>query len=109
MTEERGTHDALAQVAADPPGAADGDPRRPPADGVLRVELGRMWLATDQAASLRPGSALALDAGAEDLVDVYVGGRLLAKGALLAVDGKIGVRVKQVLAPAGRAREAAPL
>jgi len=100
MTEERGTHDALAQVAADPPGAAD---------GVLRVELGRMWLAMDQAASLRPGSALALDAGAEDLVDVYVGGRLLAKGALLAVDGKIGVRVKQILAPAGRAREAAPL
>ena len=99
MIEEREIHDAPAAVAGDPLAA----------DGVLRVELGRKWLAADQAASLRPGSALALDAGAEDLVDLYVGGRLLAKGVLLAVDGKIGVRVKQILAPAIRARDAASL
>lgn len=69
----------------------------PPAGAVLRVELGRRWLAGDQVDALRSGSLLPLAARADEPVEVRVNGRLVAKGTPVVVDGKFAVSVDEIV------------
>ena len=69
----------------------------------IRIEFGRRWLAAEDVARMDVGDVLELDSHSQDLVDVYVDGRLYARGEPVVVDGHLGVRVQALLA--GRARE----
>jgi flagellar motor switch protein FliN len=105
---------ALASIALPPAGPAMGDvphgarTRRwdeghvrtasAPASVALRVELGRTQLRSEELIELRKGSVVPLDRLAGDSVDVYADGRLVARGEVLALDGKFGVRVVEVVA-----------
>jgi flagellar motor switch/type III secretory pathway protein FliN len=67
-------------------------------DCSLRIELGRVWLAAEEAASLEVGSRIELDCAADEGVDVFAGARRLARGTPAVMDGMLCVRVSEVLA-----------
>ena len=67
------------------------------ANGPLRIEIGRCWLAADRADRLRGGDVVVLDEAVEDDVCVYRGRVPIARGQLVTVNGKLGVRVREVL------------
>jgi|GEM_PF-1894622 len=78
----------------------------------LRIELGRTWLAGQQAAELEVGDLVELDVSADSPVDVYADGALVARGLPGAMDGKLCVRITELAGagadyvPAERAEEA---
>ena len=63
----------------------------------VRVELGRRRMRVDEAASLTCGDIVDLDRAVEAPVDVYVGELLIARGEIVVVNGRFGVRVTEVL------------
>ncbi len=67
----------------------------------LRIELGHACLDRDEASKLRTGAVVPLDNSAYDPVAVYADGELIARGELLEVDGKYGVRVVEIVSFSG--------
>ena len=74
----------------------------------LRIELGRTQMYLEDVLRLRRGSVVPLDKLAGDPVDVYVNGRLIAKGEVLVLNNNFCVRVAQLIAGAGRHRVILP-
>ena len=64
----------------------------------LWAKLGRSKLALGSAVSLGTGAIVDLDKGPDEALDVFVNGRLFAKGRLLLVDGEWAVRLEQIVA-----------
>jgi flagellar motor switch protein FliN/FliY len=64
----------------------------------LRIELGRAQMRREDLDRLRTGSVVPLDRLADDPVDVFVGGRLFARGQVVVVDHKYCVRVIELIA-----------
>jgi flagellar motor switch protein FliN len=64
----------------------------------VTVELGRTRMQLRQVLELQQGSVVELDRLAGDPVDVYVNERLLAKGEVIVVDDKFGVRITELIA-----------
>ena len=73
-------------------------------DIVLRVnvELGRSSMPVRDILSLGPGSVVELDKMAGEPVDVSINGTLIARGEVVVVDEKFGVRVTEIVTPAKR-------
>jgi flagellar motor switch protein FliN len=67
----------------------------------LRVELGRAELLIDEVLKLREGSVVPLDKLAGDPVDIFVNGRLIARGEVLVLNDSFCVRVAEILTPEG--------
>jgi flagellar motor switch protein FliN len=67
----------------------------------VSVELGRTRLTVSEILSLRVGSVLELDKMAGEPGDVLVNGTLVARGEVVVVDEKFGIRIVEVL-PAAR-------
>lgn len=63
----------------------------------LRIELGRARLRFDEARNLRNGTVVGMDDMAGEPVSVYVGRRRVGRGELLVCDGKIAVRMVEVM------------
>jgi flagellar motor switch protein FliN/FliY len=68
----------------------------------VRLELGRRLIPTARANDLTVGGMIALDRAVDDRVDVYVGGRLHARGQAVVVDGKVAVRIEEIVTPQAR-------
>jgi flagellar motor switch protein FliN/FliY len=49
------------------------------------------------------GSMIELNRAVEEPVELLVNGRLLARGEVVVIDGYYGVRITEVMAPAGEA------
>ena len=62
----------------------------------VRVELGRRLLELSELSRLGPGRAVELDCPCNESVDVYVDGRLFARGQAVSVDGRFAVRVSEL-------------
>ena len=62
----------------------------------LEVEYGRAVLTEKQLKEIDSGDLIVLEQHASDPVDVRLGGRLVARGELVVIDGKIGVRLSEV-------------
>jgi flagellar motor switch protein FliN/FliY len=77
------------------------------ADVPLRVEirLGGAQLPIGELLELAPGSVVALERRAEDPVEVVAGGRVIARGEMVVVDDRLGVRITELCEPSGEARE----
>lgn len=73
-------------------------------DIVLKVdvELGRSSMPVRDILSLGPGSVVELDRMAGEPVDVSINGTLIARGEVVVVDEKFGVRVTEIVNPAKR-------
>jgi len=63
----------------------------------ISIELGRAEILIEELLKLREGSVVSLDKLAGDPVDIVANGRLVARGELLVIDGKFGVRLSEVL------------
>lgn len=63
----------------------------------VTVELGRARMPLRQVLELQSGSVIELDRLAGDPVDVFVNNRLIARGEVVVVDDKFGVRVTELV------------
>lgn len=63
----------------------------------LRIELGRTHMYLEDVLKLRRGSVVALDKLAGDPVDIYVNGRLVARGEVLVLNNNFSVRVAELI------------
>jgi len=64
----------------------------------LRIELGRTHMYLEDVLKLRKGSVVPLDKLAGDPVDIYVNGRLIARGEVLVLSDNFCVRVAELIA-----------
>jgi len=64
----------------------------------LRIELGRTHMYLEDVLKLRKGSVVPLDKLAGDPVDIYVNGRLIARGEVLVLNDNFCVRVAELIA-----------
>jgi type III secretion protein Q len=62
----------------------------------VRVELAHRRLSLDELARLRVGQLLPLDCQPTDPVDLVADGRRIARGELVEIEGRLGVRITQV-------------
>ena len=64
----------------------------------LKIELGRTNMYLEDVLKLRKGSVVPLDKLAGDPVDIYVNGRLIARGEVLVLNDNFCVRVAELIA-----------
>lgn len=64
----------------------------------LKIELGRTHMYLEDVLKLRKGSVVPLDKLAGDPVDIYVNGRLIARGEVLVLNDNFAVRVAELVA-----------
>lgn len=70
----------------------------------LVVRFGRTELPLKALTALGPGSVIDLGRSPDDPVDVLISNRVVARGDVVIVAGNYGVRVRDVVSPAERAR-----
>lgn len=63
----------------------------------LKIELGRTQMSLDEILQLRKGSVITLDKLAGDPVDIFVNGRLVARGEVLVLNDNFCVRVAELV------------
>ena len=63
----------------------------------LKIELGRTHMYLEDVLKLRKGSVVPLDKLAGDPVDVFVNGRLIARGEVLVLNDNFCVRVAELV------------
>jgi flagellar motor switch protein FliN/FliY len=63
----------------------------------VTVELGRTQMALADILALRSGSVIELDRFEGEPVDVKAGGRLIARGVVVVVNGRLGVRLTEIV------------
>jgi flagellar motor switch protein FliN len=63
----------------------------------ITVELGRTRLTVKEVLELQKGSVIELNRTAGEPVDIYVNEHLLARGEVVVVDDKFGVRITEIL------------
>ena len=68
----------------------------------LSVEVGITSLKLAELMDLAEGSLVELDRQANELLDILVNGTLVAKGEVVTVGGKFGIRVVDVVAAEAR-------
>jgi flagellar motor switch protein FliN/FliY len=66
------------------------------------VELGRAKVTVNELLSLRNGAVIELDRAAGEAADLYVNGRLMARGEVVVVDENYALRITQIVAEDGR-------
>lgn len=70
----------------------------------VTVELGRRRMLVRDVLDLGKGSLIELDKLAGEPVDVFVNGKLIAKGEVVVIDENFGVKVTSIVNPAERMR-----
>jgi flagellar motor switch protein FliN/FliY len=60
------------------------------------VELGRKTMLIREVAALKPGDIVDLEQTVDSPLDIRVGDKLLAKGELVMVNGRVGLRVTEM-------------
>ena len=60
------------------------------------VELGRRTMLIREVAALKPGDIVDLEQTVDSPLDIRVGEKLLARGELVMVNGRVGLRVTEM-------------
>jgi len=68
----------------------------------VTVELGSTKMRIKEILELGVGSVIELDKLASDPVDVYVNGRLIAKGEVVVIDETFGIKITDIISPVER-------
>jgi flagellar motor switch protein FliN len=66
---------------------------------LFTVELGRTHMPIKHVLELQKGSVVELDRIAGEAVDIFVNEHLMARGEVVVVDDKFGVRITELIAP----------
>ncbi|MBR9835149.1 MAG: flagellar motor switch protein FliN [Alphaproteobacteria bacterium] len=61
------------------------------------VVLGEARIPVEDLMAMSEGEILALDRNTNDLVDIYVSDRLMARGRLVIADGELGVTLSEIV------------
>jgi flagellar motor switch protein FliN/FliY len=64
----------------------------------MSVEVGSTSLRLAEVMDLSEGSVVELDRQADDLLDIMVNGALVAKGEVVTVNGRYGIRIVEIAA-----------
>ncbi|MFZ5578729.1 MAG: flagellar motor switch protein FliN [Pseudomonadota bacterium] len=96
----------FAELRADQGGAAPGNQLDLVMDipVTLSVELGRTKIQIRELLQLAQGSVVDLDRLAGEPMDVLVNGFLIARGEVVLVNDKFGIRLTDIVSPTERAR-----
>lgn len=62
----------------------------------LDARLGKAQLAVEEMMGLKPGAVVALETGLADNVELYLNDVLIARGEVVAVDGKYAIRIVEI-------------
>jgi flagellar motor switch protein FliN/FliY len=62
----------------------------------ITVEIGRTRMTLAELVKLAPGSLVPLDREAHEPVDILVNGKIVARGEVVTIDEKYGVRITSV-------------
>ncbi len=73
----------------------------------LSVELGRSRMLINDLLQLGQGSIIELNKLAGEPLEVYINGKLVAKGEVVVVNEKFGVRLTDIISPMERVRSLA--
>jgi flagellar motor switch protein FliN/FliY len=63
----------------------------------LTVELGSCQLSMREVLQLKPGSVIQLDKAADSLVDLRVNQKLIARGEVVVVEDRFGIKITEIL------------
>jgi flagellar motor switch protein FliN/FliY len=63
----------------------------------LTVELGSCQMPMRDLLQLAAGSVVQLDKASDAPVDLYVSGKLFARGEVVVVEGRIGIRITELI------------
>ena len=63
----------------------------------VSLELGRAEVTIEELLQLREGSVVSLDKEAGEPIDILANGRVVARGEVIVVEGKFGVRICEVI------------
>jgi len=66
----------------------------------VTVELGRTQMSVRQVLDLQNGAVVELDRMAGEAVDVLVNDKLMARGEVVVVDDKFGIRITEIVTAA---------
>jgi flagellar motor switch/type III secretory pathway protein FliN len=66
---------------------------------VVRVEVGSLTLAAREWAAVRPGDVLETGLALAEPVVLRIAGREVARGELVSIDGELGVKIRELVAP----------
>ena len=61
------------------------------------VVLGEARIPMEELLALSPGEIVALERQTNEPVDIYVSGRLVARGKLIVSDGQLGVTLSEII------------
>lgn len=70
----------------------------------LSVELGKVKMLVNDLLQLGQGSIVDLNKPADEPLDIYVNGKLIARGEVVVVDEKYGIRVTDIASPLERVK-----
>ncbi len=102
--------DPGAGLFGPPPSAAVGDGTTRPLDFILdipleiSVELGRARMVINDLLQLGQGSVIELSKLAGEPLEIFVNGKLVARGEVVVVNEKFGVRVTDIVSPMERVK-----
>lgn len=74
----------------------------------ISVEVGGARLSLHELLDLAPGRIVRLDKRADEPVDLYVHGKLIARGEVVMVDDCYGLRITRIVEPVERIRSSVP-
>lgn len=70
----------------------------------LSVELGRTRMQIKELLQLSQGAIVPLDKLAGEPAEIYINNKLMAKGEIVVVNEKFGIRVTEIISPADRVK-----
>jgi flagellar motor switch protein FliN len=73
----------------------------------MRVELGQVRMLVHDLLQLGQGSIIDLKKPVGDQLDIFVGNKLVARGEVVVVEEKFGIRVTDIISPAERVQSLA--
>lgn len=62
----------------------------------LTVELGRTQMKVKDIMSLSSGTVIELEKAVDEPVDLYVNGKLIARGEVVTIEDNIGIKITQI-------------
>jgi flagellar motor switch protein FliN len=63
----------------------------------LSVVLGKCKMKLEEVLKIAPGSIVELDRSVNDLVEVFVNNKVIARGQVVIVEDKVGVTLKEIV------------
>jgi len=70
----------------------------------VRVELGQVKMIVNDLLQLGQGSIVELNKHISDQVDVFISDKLIARGEVVVVEEKLGIRLTDIISPTERVK-----